>query len=475
MTSDGVAITIVSVNLNANDVVLNENSYNDPPDAGNRFVMARVRVQNVGDDPSREIAADESDFAIVVSGVKYDDDCGYRAVPDQLRFGLFAGGIRDGNVCFEIPESSANLVLFYDPLLGNSSDRRWLTLANPDSVEAPRVVEASLDPSPGQTPGHFRTNPMPPGTTVETADGLALTLVSVNLDATDAVLDENPYNDPPDAGNRFVMARVRVQNVGGDANSEKEVEESNFRLVGTSAVRFVPLSYTGAYACPDELDGDLFLSGMVEGNVCFQIPQSETGLVLFYYPGDSSLFDLRAAAARIGPKRRWLTLATPEGIEAVRVVESTLEPSPGQMLGHFRTNPVPLGTWVETDDGLRLTAISVNPDATDVVMSEGSWVDPPAEGNRFFMARVRVENVAGDADRETDIAYPEFKLVGSSAVKFSTFDNSCGEVPDRLSADLFPGGVAEGNVCFEIPQSETDLILFHDPIFGPRKWMRLPN
>ncbi len=467
MTGDGVALTILSVNLDANDIVLNASPYKDPPDAGNRFVMARVRVQNVGDDPSEEIAISDAYFDVVASGAKFDEGCG--AIPDELSLGLFAGGIGEGNVCFEIPQSANDLTLLYDPLLDWSDrNRRWLTFANPDNVEAPRIVEASLAPSPGQTPGHFRTNPMPPGTTVETDDGLAFTIVSVNPDATDAVLNADPmYNKPPADGNRFVMARVRVQNVGGDVNSETAIDsDSDFALVGSSAVKFSWFR-NSCGIIPSKLNIGLFLGGAAEGDVCFEIPQSETDLVLIY---DSSIFRANAA------ERRWLTLANPEGIEAVRVVDAPLEPSPGQEIGHFRTNPVPPGTWVETDDGLRLAAISVNPNATDAVMSEGAWVDPPAEGNRFFMARVRAENVGGDADRETDIAYPKFKLVGSSAVKFT--GTSCDEIPDELSADLFLGGVAEGNTCFEIPQSETDLILFYDPdpwSESERRWMRLPN
>lgn len=460
VTGDGAALTILSVNLNATDVVLNENSFNDPPDAGNRFVIARIRAQNVGDDPNKEISVRDSYFDIVASGSKFDDGCG--AIPDELSVKLFAGGIGEGNVCFEIPESATDLALIHEPLLDWSNrNRRWLTLANPDNVEVPRVVAVSLTPSPEQSPGYFRTNPIPPGMTVETDDGLTFTIVSVNPDATDDVVNADPmYNSPPSEGNRYVMARVRVQDIGGEVNRETDIEgDSDFALVGSSAVKFSWPKYTCGIIA-DELNVGLFLGGVAEGNVCFEIPESETDLILFY--DRESVSD-----------RRWMTLANPDGVEAARDVEAPLDPSPGQTIGHFRTNPVPPGTWVETDDGLRLTAISVNPDATDVVMSEGSWVDPPAEGNRFFIVRVRVENVGGEADRETDIAYHEFKLVGSSSVQFR--GTACDEIPDELRAELFPGGVSEGNTCFEIPQSETDLILFHDPIFGGRRWMRLPN
>ena len=78
---------------------------------------------------------------------------------------------------------------------------------------------------------------------------------------------------------------------------------------------------------------------------------------------------------------------------------------------------------------------------------------------------------------ESDIAQRDFRLVGSSAIIFSSFEQSCGVIPDDLDAELFLGGMVEGNVCFEIPESETDLILFYDPFFGSaeRRWMRMPE
>ena len=304
--------------------------------------------------------------------------------------------------------------------------------------------------------------------TVETGDGIALTVISVNTDAADAVLNENMFNDPPDAGNRFVMARIRAQNVGGNANSEKSVGESEFKLVGSSAVKFSPLG-DSCGVIPDELDADLFLGGLAEGNVCFQIPQSEADLVLFHDP----MFSFNKA------DRRWLTLANPDSVDGVRPAGASLEASPDQTPGYFRTNPVPHGTSVETDGGLSLTVVSVNPDAADVVLNENMFNEPPSEGSRFVMVRVRAENAGGNADGEKSVDESDFSLAGSSAVRFSPFERSCGVIPDELDADLFRGGSVEGNVCFHIPQSETDLILFYDPMLSfnkfDRRWMRLPN
>ena len=467
VTGNGLALTIVSVNLDAADIALNESVHNDPPGAGNRFVMARVRVQNVGGHVNIETYVGDSHFDLVGSSTVelswYKQTCG--VIPDELNAALFRGGIGEGNVCFEIPESETDLTLIHQspcPFGLCVPDRRWLEFANPDVVEAPRIVDASLAPSPGQAPGYFRTNPAPPGTTVEAKDGAALTVLSVNPDAAAAVMNEHWFNEPPAKGNRFVMARVRVQNVGGDANSE--ISDFQFDLVGSSAVMFMEFE-DSCGVIPNALYAALFPGGIGEGNVCFEIPESETDLTLIY---DPRIYDPETSL-RLDEERRWLTLANPDVVEAPRVVDAPLmKPSPDQELGYFRTNPVPPGMSVETDDGFAITVVSVNPNAAAAI-AQNPFNKPPADGNRFIIARVRMENAARKA--RSDWRY--FSLVGSSGVKFWSF-NACGTVPDEIE-DPFTGIMAEGNVCFQIPESETDLILIYDSsVESQRRWMKLP-
>ena len=51
-----------------------------------------------------------------------------------------------------------------------------------------------------------------------------------------------------------------------------------------------------------------------------------------------------------------------------------------------------------------------------------------------------------------------FKAVGPSAVVMTTFDPSCGVIPDGLDtlAEVFEGGVVEGNVCWSARPSDVD-------------------
>lgn len=145
--------------------------------------------------------------------------------------------------------------------------------------------------------------------------------------------------------------------------------------------------------------------------------------------------------------------------------------------GHSRTQPVDAGVTVTTADGWGVTVVSARLDGTQMVLDADSTNGPPARGNRFTVIRLRIENLEGSVDSERSIDSSEFRLVGSSARVFSTLDHSCGVVPDELSLSLFGGGTGEGNVCFETPVTESDLILFYEPSSSSdrldRRWLRV--
>ena len=84
--------------------------------------------------------------------MEHEDSCG--AIPNPFyAASLFLGEVYEGNVCFETPESETGLTLIYDPRIYYpetsqhiAEERRWLALSNPYFLEAPRVVDAPLEP-----------------------------------------------------------------------------------------------------------------------------------------------------------------------------------------------------------------------------------------------------------------------------------------------------------------------------------------
>jgi hypothetical protein len=133
-------------------------------------------------------------------------------------------------------------------------------------------------------------------------------------------------------------------------------------------------------------------------------------------------------------------------------------PSPAPGAGLTRDNPVPFGQTLTAPPGWDITVSNVDWDAWPEVHAENMFNDPPEEGYRMVMVTVRAKNVqAGD---ETDTIWDsDFEMVGSRNIVYTTFERSCGVIPDDLWAEVFPGGTVEGNVCFQAGINETNLLL----------------
>jgi len=170
------------------------------------------------------------------------------------------------------------------------------TLA-PTNTPTPTNTPAPT-PSPTPVPAGFTlSNPVLPGLSHTTAEGLSITVLSVNLDAWPDVQSGSIFNDPPAVGWRDVMVRVRVQNVGGSTTDVESASASDFRFVA-SAVLYGVFDHSCGLVIPDQIDAKLFLGGSVEGNVCAQLPVDEPGIVMLYEP----LFSFDTS------ERRWLGL-----------------------------------------------------------------------------------------------------------------------------------------------------------------------
>ena len=70
----------------------------------------------------------------------------------------------------------------------------------------------------------------------------------------------------------------------------------------------------------------------------------------------------------------------------------------------------------------------------------------------------------------------DYSLIGGNRVVYTPFEDSCGVIPDELDAELFPGGQAEGNVCFQIESDDGNFVLIHEPFYsfsGERRFLSL--
>ena len=158
-------------------------------------------------------------------------------------------------------------------------------------------------------------------------------------------------------------------------------------------------------------------------------------------------------------------------VEKEIIVTPTPEPRPTLApIGMSKDNPAPYGEPVLMADGLEIHIVSLDSDAWPEIQAENSYNDPPAEGNRMVMARIHVSNVSAGADAKS-VSDFGFRLVGSSNKVFKPFEESCGVIPDELSGEIFEGGELEGNVCWQIPEDETNLVVIYEGSWDSSRYL----
>lgn len=139
-----------------------------------------------------------------------------------------------------------------------------------------------------------------------------------------------------------------------------------------------------------------------------------------------------------------------------RTINRAVDRAPGG-----RLNPYPMGTSATLVDQWQMSVVDSDPNANDEVAQENQFNDPPASGTQFYMVRVRA-TYTGEGSSRFEGSY-RLRALGQSGVTYSTFENSCGVIPDELEdPETFKGGTIEGNVCFEVRQEDVAGLLLFD-------------
>ena len=140
----------------------------------------------------------------------------------------------------------------------------------------------------------------------------------------------------------------------------------------------------------------------------------------------------------------------------VKVVLLKALPIPGST----RSNPIPLGN-VARSGQWKVRVLGTTPDATAIVLAENQFNDPPTAGRQFYIARVQATYVGGDS-ASFDAGY-RLRAVGGAALEYTSFDDSCGVIPDEFTDnDAFTGGTLEGNVCWSVRSSDANSLVMYD-------------
>lgn len=92
-------------NLDATDLVLEENMFNDEPEDGHVFVMAPVELAYSGDEPGTPWIS--VSFAVVGGdGNTYSESCGVTPKPIMDIADMYAGATAEANVCVSVKEDA---------------------------------------------------------------------------------------------------------------------------------------------------------------------------------------------------------------------------------------------------------------------------------------------------------------------------------------------------------------------------------
>lgn len=126
-------ITLLEVDTDAAAQLEELSEFEQTPTPGRRAVLARIKVEHIGEADSDEtIQVFESDFEVTgSSNVIYDgfeegSSCGF--YDDAISGEMFPGGSIEGYFCIQVPEDETDLLLIAAPGFGFDDNRRFFAL-----------------------------------------------------------------------------------------------------------------------------------------------------------------------------------------------------------------------------------------------------------------------------------------------------------------------------------------------------------
>jgi hypothetical protein len=116
--------------------------------------------------------------------------------------------------------------------------------------------------------------------------------------------------------------------------------------------------------------------------------------------------------------------------------------------------PLPAGSEIATGEW-KVTFSNVVPDATETVLAEADFNEPPAEGFQYFMFRVDATYLGDGASHASNAL--DIGVYADGTVHI----NDCGLLPDDLydTSRVYNGWTASGNDCVAIPSNSVEDVL----------------
>ena len=333
---------------------------------------------------------------------------------------------------------------------------------------------ATPTPATSPSPGFTLDNPLSAGELLQGSDGTETRVLGVVEDARRRVAEENQFNDPPQEGKRFYMVSVEVSYPSG--SSSITVSDTDFSLIGENRVVYDSFDYDcGVIA--NELDGEVYGGGRIQGNICFEIPEDEGGFILIHEPGYGA------------DSRRFLRLPYGEAKEPTLTPEATAAPTTTPMPTAIPTpesTPTPASTATPTPEPTPTQAPTATPTPEPSPVEIGTTVE--AGGSSYTLNEVKDPAPAGvfGVDAGKRLVALDITQVGISDdgdpynPRYFAVQDTDGYVyvpgfadadvePSFGSGELAAGQIVRGWVVFELPESARLVSVLADPeVFGAK-------
>jgi hypothetical protein len=317
----------------------------------------------------------------------------------------------------------------------------------------------TLPPTPTPTPlppGLTLDNPIEAGGVLKGPDGVEIVVTGIAEDATHLVTTWAT----PEEGNRIYMIDFAFAFLNANPDASRRVSPYSFGLIGNGRVVYDSIWYNVAeISCSETipaLNGEVFSGGRIEGSICFEVPETENNMVLIYQPGYSG----DRQYVKLDP----INVGSRDDLTAAKI---GLPGSPNSDLppGLTLTNPVKIGGTLEGTDGTEIVVRTINADAWAQLGSRKQYLRPPMEGQRYYLISAEVSNVLPNGP--VHVAEHQFDLVGDHRIGSSSDSDACGgywrKGGSAFSAEIYPGGKVEFEICFSVLGSDDHFVLIHQP------------
>lgn len=351
--------------------------------------------------------------------------------------------------------------------------------------------DSEAEPEPEQPTIGTRDQPFAIGTAVPfTLDGFGdadrsnwtLTVDGPGADITRAVLDENPFNDPPGDGLLFYGVPVTLRLDGAEKEPLSPLFNINVEFFGPVTLEIISDGLSeGCGVVPDELDilKEVFVGGSISGMVCYAVTpaDAEAGILLTIdeIEGDRIFF---ATVPGVGQ-------TLPDTGTAPTLPPITTTPPTGEPDGS-RAAPHPVGTPVSfTLDGFgdadrstwTLTVDGPGADITQAVLAENQFNDPPEDGLLFYGVPVTLTLDSAEKEPLSPLFNISLEYFGPSTLEIISdgFEEGCGVTPDELDPfkEVFVGGSISGTICYSVTAADAaaGILVTLDEIEGGRLFL----